>query len=510
MALKTKPNRLVCTHGGLNFLFRIVFRHSLLPLLLSIFISSSQGENVLASKPQQVVQQVDERKSVTETSILSRDLIQVAQQAHESVVHIMIKATSNSGLVQYEPFPFLEIPFPRRDFEHSMIPQDELPLADSPESRTASGVIIRPDGYIMTNYHVIDQAYDIRVQLADHRTLPAKVIGQDPQTDLAVLKVSAEKLPVLYWGDSGHLKVGTIVVAVGNPFGLNQTVTMGIISAIGRANFDHVDLESFIQTDATIIPGNSGGALLNLKGELIGINTALLRESRGEMGIGFAIPSQMAKTVSTLLIQHRKVTRGWMGIATQKLTPDLAKQFKAPATGGVVITDLAKDGPAGRAKLQRRDIIQTYQGTPIIEPRQLRSLVAETKPGTSVTITRLRDGQEKNITVKIEEFVLETTSPSRMKPVNEAYLLAGVIVEPVPKDFARGKDGVLVSTVAPGSLADNRGLEEGDVILDINQATMRSVKDFKELQGKLGRKDSALLLLRRESATMYLSIHQPG
>ena len=507
MDQNVKPNMLAHTRGRLNGTPLIVLRLSLLLMLVSLQLFLLPREKVLASEPQQVTQHREANRPLREASVLSRALIQVAQQAHLTVVHITIKTKLDDGAGRYESFPFLDNPFPGRLLDKSIDPQEEVPLPDSSENRTASGVIIRPNGYIMTNNHVVDGAYDIRIQLADNRILPAKVVGQDPQTDLAVLKINAEKLPVVRWGDSGHLKVGEIVVAVGNPFGLNQTVTMGIISAIGRANFDHVDLESFIQTDATIIPGNPGGALLNLNGELIGINTALLRENRGEMGIGFAIPSQMIRTVSTLLIQQGKVTRGWMGVATQKLTPELAKQFKAPTIKGVVITDLAKDGPAGLAQFQRRDIIRTYQGTPIIEPRQLRSLVAETKPGTSITITRIRDGKEKDIAVTIGEFTLETNSPPNLKPANDVHLLAGVTVEPIPKDFLRGKDGILVSAVIPGSLADNQGLEEGDVILDINQVTMRSIKDFERLQGKLGRKDSALLLLRRENATMFLSIH---
>jgi len=297
-------------------------------------------------------------------------------------------------------------------------------------------------------------------------------------------------------------------MAVGNPFGLSQTVSGGLISATGRGNLGFVDYESFIQTDAAINLGNFGGALLNLNGELIGINTAILQESIGTLGIGFAIPSQMAKAVATSLIAQGNVTRGWLGIATQALTPDLAKHFKTSHVQGVVITDVAKDGPADRAKLQRRDIILEYQGTPITNPRQLQSLIAETAPGTSITIQQRQAGQDKTINVKVEAFPLRPSQPIRLKAGGDPRLLAGVLVEALPRDFPLGTEGVLVGDIIPGSLVDQQGLEEGDIILDINQTPIRSVKDFEQLAEQLGRQNTALLLLRRENATMFLPIHK--
>jgi len=461
----------------------------------------------LASETQPQQEHANEKKSILEASVLSDALMQVAQKAQASVVNITAKTQVTGKIGLYEPFPFFNNPFPQQYFDPDTVPDEEIPLPESPGRFSASGVIISSDGYILTNYHVIDQAYDIRVLLNDKQTLPAQVVGQDPKTDLAVLKINAKDLPALPWGDSRQIKVGEMVMAFGNPFGLNQTITMGIVSAVGHASLDVIDYESFIQTDTVVHSGHSGGALMNLKGELIGITTALLRESHGNMGIGFAIPSQLAKTISTLLRKDGKVTRGWMGIATQKLTKDIAKQLNDSTAKGVVITELAKDGPASRAQFQRRDIIRAFQGKLVTEPRQLQGLVEETKPGTQVTITRLRDGKEKDVSVKIGKFPFETRISPRLKPVNDVQLLGGVTVEAVPKDFARGKTGVLVSTVAPGSLADTQGLEEGDILLDINQTSMRTVEDFKRLQDTLKRKDTALLLIRRENTSMFIPIH---
>jgi len=498
------PTTLLKTYQILHRVTRLV--PMLVYALTLITIPFLSKDTSFASESQRPQEQVDKKTSILEASVFSHALRQVAQKAHASVVNITVKThvTDKTGL--YEPFPFFNNPFPQQYFDPDTVPDEEIPLPESPGRFSASGVIISSDGYILTNYHVIDQAYDIRVLLDNKRSIPAQVVGQDPKTDLAVLKINANDLPALTWGDSRDVKVGEIVMAIGNPFGLNQTMTIGVISAVGHASLDVIDYESFIQTDIVVNSGLSGGALINLKGELIGITTELLRESHGNMGIGFAIPSQLANTISTLLRQHGKVIRGWMGIATQKLAPAIAKQLNDPIAKGVVITELAKNGPADRAQFQRRDIIRSFQGKSVNEPRQLQAFVETTKPGTQVTITRFRDGQEKDVTIKIREFPFKTRSPPQLKPVNKVHILGGVTVEVVPKDFVQGKGGVLVSTVTPGSLADTQGLEEGDVILDINQTSMQTVKDFLRQQDILKRKDTALLLIRRENTSMFLTI----
>ena len=483
-----------------------VLSFSFVLLILSVSFSTTTVRG--ASTPSESLKPQETIALERAGAALSQTFIHMAQQAKPSVVLITVKKKISGDPRQYTRAPFLNIPFFRRFFGHNSGPEDEIPLPDRRELEMASGVIIRSDGYILTNQHVIEQAYDIRVQLTDAQNFQAELIGQDQATDLAVLKIHASQLPAIRWGNSDLVKVGEIVMAMGNPFGLSQTVSGGLISATGRGNLGFVDYESFIQTDAAINPGNSGGALLNLNGELIGINTALLAESSGALGIGFAIPSQVAQAVATSLMKQGTVTRGWLGIATQVLTPELATQFKGSTGQGVVITDVAKEGPASHAKLQRRDIILQYQKTPITNPRQLQSLIAETPPGTSITIRRLQGGQEKEVTVKIAAFPLEPKPRTPQEPANNTGLLTGVTVEALPQDFPLGKEGVLVSEITPGSLADKHGLEEGDIILDINLTAIRSDKEFEQMAKQLERHNSALLLLRREDATMFLPIHK--
>ena len=347
--------------------------------LHSVFFLSTT--ELLASQSPGSSQQSETAEKIPTGSALSQTFIHMAHKAKNSVVNILVKKIIIGDPDPPKGLPFLGNPFFRQFFGQPSAPKEEMPAPDRREQEIASGVIINSDGYILTNFHVVDQAYAIHVQLIDERMFPAEIIGQDQPTDLAVLKINASQLPALRWGNSDELKVGEIVLAIGNPFGLSQTVTMGTISWPGRANVGFVDYESYIQTDAAINLGNSEGALLNLNGELIGINAAILQESSGTTGIGFAIPSQMAKAVSTSLMTQGKLTRGWLGIATQKLTPDLAKHFNTTHDQGVVITDLAKNGPAGRAKMNRRDIILKYEDTPISNPRQLQTLIAETQPG---------------------------------------------------------------------------------------------------------------------------------
>ena len=278
-------------------------------------------------------------------------LIKVAKLARPAVVNISTTVTSKGR--SSSPSPFFDDPFFRRffgeEFERRFQPQPE----ESPRQQgTGSGVIVSSDGYIITNNHVVEAGDEIQVTLSDKRNFKAEIVGTDPKTDLALLKIDAEDLPILPWGDSGNLQVGEIVMAVGNPFGLNQTVTMGIVSAVGRANVGIVDYEDFIQTDAAINPGNSGGALVNLQGELIGINTAIFSRSGGYMGIGFAIPSNMAKTIQASLTEHGKVVRGWLGVSIQDLTADLQEQFDAPDQRGVLVSDVVEDSPADKRWFQ--------------------------------------------------------------------------------------------------------------------------------------------------------------
>ena len=428
----------------------------------------------------------------------------VAKDAMASVVNI--SATKRTTM-QGQKNPFLDDPFFRRFFGEEFEKRFQQPR-ERQEQGLGSGVIVSNDGYIVTNNHVVEQADELMVLLGDKRKFPAKLIGTDPKTDLAVIKIDATGLPTLPWGNSITLEVGELVLAVGNPFGLNQTVTMGIISAVGRANVGIVDYENFIQTDAAINPGNSGGALVNLQGQLIGINTAIFSRTGGYMGIGFAIPSQMVKHVMQSLIGHGKVIRGWLGVSIQELSEDLATQFDAPDTQGALVGDVFSTSPAGLAGLERGDIIRTYNKVQIKNPTHLRTLVADTAPNTSVPLTVLRNGKEVNLSVSIGEMPKDVASLATTKPgsIQGDHALAGLSVEPVkPGQTAEGH-GVVVTQVAPNSPAERAGIRPGDVLAEINRQTIRSVKDFEQLAGNLEEKTPVLALIQRGKGTIFLTI----
>lgn len=426
-------------------------------------------------------------------------LIQVAKQARPAVVNISTTASAK----KLEPLqsPFFDDPFFRRFFGEEFERRFEQPPSLRQEAG-GSGVIVSEDGYIITNNHVIENGDDIQVLLSDKRTYTAEVIGTDPKTDLALIKIDADDLPVLSWGDSQKLEVGEIVMAVGNPFGLTQTVTMGIVSAVGRANVGIVDYEDFIQTDAAINPGNSGGALVNLKGELIGINTAIFSRSGGYMGIGFAIPSNMAQAIQTSLIEHGEVVRGWLGVSIQDLTPDLQDQFDAPDTQGALVSEVIADSPAEQAGIQRGDIIRQFDSKTVKDTHHLRSLVAESVPNAPVEVQVLRKGEDRKLTVTIQEMPKDLVAKATTGDTQGSHALAGVTVE----SASLGKKGVTVAKVESGSPAERAGIQKGDHILEINRESVKDVEAFQRLTEQLGAKDNVLLLIQRGRSTIFLSI----
>ncbi len=331
----------------------------------------------------------------------TQDFVPVAKAVKPAVVNIVSRRSGGgAGFHGFSDDPsfrrFFGDEFMKRfeDPEERRIPQDR---------GLGSGVIVDPSGIIVTNHHVVGQADEIKVLLADRSEFTARLIGTDPKSDLAVVKIEAQGLPTIPWADSDRLEVGEYVLAVGNPFGLNQTVTMGIVSAVGRARMGIAEYEDFIQTDAAINPGNSGGPLVNARGEVVGINTAIFSRSGGNMGIGFAVPSNMARIILEQLVTTGRVVRGWLGVSIQDVTPDLAEQVGVVEPKGVLVSDILNDSPAERAGLLRGDIIVEFEGKEIEDATQLRNLVAVTEVGKQVSLTVFRNGQRHFVPVQIGE-----------------------------------------------------------------------------------------------------------
>ncbi len=388
------------------------------------------------------------------------------------------------------------------------------PFPPGPESPThgmGSGVIVSADGYILTNNHVVEGVKYVKVSLPDKREFKGKVVGNDPKTDLAVVKIEGNDFPYVSWGDSSKLQVGEAVLAIGNPFGLNSTVTQGIVSALGRGRMGITQYEDFIQTDAAINPGNSGGALVNLKGELVGINTAIFSRSGGYQGIGFAVPTSMANPVYASLIKNGKVVRGFLGINIQDVTKDLADSFDLKEAKGALVGDVKIGSPADKGGLQRGDIILSYEGTSVEDPVALQRLVTGTPVGEQATMKIFRDGKEQTMTVTIgqqdQEMKIAKTSDSSTE-----HALTGLAVRELDSHTARklglqnDDHGVVITHIAQGSGADRAGLMRGDVIREVNRQPVKSVHDFEEAASDLEKNKSALLLINRGGSSLFVTV----
>jgi serine protease Do len=441
-------------------------------------------------------------QSVESLTKIGRAMAEVSAAVKPAIVNISTTRTVKIA-GGADPFddPFFKRFFGDRFGQHKQ-PKEHKSAA------LGSGVIVSSEGYIITNYHVVKDADEIKVLLSDKREFTGKVIGSDPKTEISVVKIEANGLPTLKWGDSDALEVGEIVLAVGNPFGLNQTVTMGIVSAVGRANVGIADYEDFIQTDAAINPGNSGGALVNVRGEVVGINTAIFSTSGGYQGIGFAIPSNMVKSIMESLVKKGKVVRGWLGVSIQSITPELAKQFNLKGEKGVLVSDVNENSPAEKAGLRRGDIIFEYDGKKTDEPSQFRNMVANTAPGEEHTLKFLRNDEMLSLKVIIGEL------PSDLQQAQSgAYesSLRGISVQDITPDLAKKLNipgrikGVVVSDVEEDSPASSV-LMQGDIIQEINRKRVGSIKDYQEIAAGIKKDENILLLVYRGGSSLFITL----
>jgi serine protease Do len=428
----------------------------------------------------------------------------LAKAASPSVVNISaVKVLRRQGQ-QQSPFGPGD---PFRDFFDRFF-RDQMPK-DFKQRSLGSGFVIDKEGYILTNNHVVEKTAEIEVRLADETEYKAKIIGRDPKTDLALIKIKPKKpLTPLKFGDSEKLEVGDWVVAIGSPFGLGHTVTAGIVSAkyrrIGASSYDN-----FIQTDASINPGNSGGPLLNTSGEVVGINTAIFTRSGGSIGIGFAIPINMAKDLLPQL-KKGKVVRGWLGVMIQRITPELKDKFKLKERKGALVAGVTSGGPAEKAGIKRGDVIVSFDGKEIKEMEDLPYIVASTPVGKAVEVRIIRKGKEKKIKVKIGELEAEKAA----KGPEDAKPYFGLTVEEITPDMAnrmglQDVSGVLVVQVASGSAAADAGIRNGDVIVEVDQVPVKDPQEFNQKMAGYRAGDTVLLLIRRHSATLFVTMKVP-
>lgn len=451
--------------------------------------------------------------------LTSNIFVDIAKQQNPAVVNVSMKAKAKR-LRNHRQVP----PSSPRGPGRGQAPGQKDPFRDfydkffgerpdgQPKRGTGSGFIIDPEGYILTNNHVVAGAEEISVKLEDDKEYTATLIGTDPKTDIALIKISREDgdntpFPFLQMGDSDKLEVGEWVVAIGNPFGLSHTVTVGVVSAkdrsIGAGPYDE-----FIQTDASINPGNSGGPLINIKGKVIGMNTAIISgNTGGNVGIGFAIPINIAKSILTDLREKGKVTRGWLGVMIQKVTPELAKSFSLKDSNGALVGDVIPDGPAAKAGIQRGDVIVEFNGQDVTDMEQLPKIVANTTPDTDVSVEVIRGGKSLTLTVHIA-ILKEAKEKVAQAQASDPLGMQGQDITPeLAQSLGLDTDeGVLVADVTAGQPAAEAGIKRGDVISEIDRKPVRNMVDYAHSLGNIKKGRTVLFLIRRGGTTIYIAV----
>jgi serine protease Do len=464
----------------------------------------------------------EDQESITVLKRMGDAFASVAEKASPGVVGIVArrKVSRTTPSVDRTPFSEPSDPFSEDfwDYFFRRSPRQQRPQREYTQRAQGSGFIISKDGYILTNNHVVGGADEVQVELREGHTVEAEIVGADPESDVAVIKVNATGLTPVAMGDSEALQVGEWVLAIGSPLGLSHTVTAGIVSATGRSGLNIATYENFIQTDAAINMGNSGGPLINLNGEAVGINTAIVGPTGGNIGIGFAIPINMAKDVANQLMKTGSVERGYLGVYPQDLTPELAEALGIPGATGVVISQVTENSAAAQAGLQRGDVVQEFNGVKIESATQFRNLVARRKPGEEVEVVVLRNGNREMLTVtmgrrpSIEELRGEQPQPQR--PAEEPQRL-GLSVQDITPELAEryglgSQTGVIITRVAPGSEAVEKGLRAGYVIAEVNRRPVHNVSEFRDAVTEALDKGRVLLLVTDGRVSQYVVLTHLG
>ncbi len=460
-------------------------------------------------------------ESLSVVKALSDAFEQVVNDTSPAVVNIRVEKNMRGGPMVYEESDGSPLSpddlFQRFFGGPPMGGRRGMPHMEEPESTPVpvgegSGFIISEDGYIVTNHHVAGDADGLKVTLEDGRSFDAKLIGSDPETEIALIKVDAKGLPTLKLGDSDKVRVGEWVLAIGSPFGLKHSVTSGIVSARGRGDVNIVDYADFIQTDASINPGNSGGPLLDMDGDVVGMNTAIMSRTGGSNGVGFAIPANMMKYIVAQLRDHGSITRGFLGVNIQGVTPEIAKWFKLTDGHGVLIADVSKDSPAEKAGLQRDDVIVELDGQPVGEIGAFRSHISTTAPGTSLKLAIVRGGNRMEKTVEVGTLPGDKMAKAGGNGKQEPRTKLGITVQGLSDDLARrmgyeGESGVVVSEVTPGSQAARAGIKPGMLIKEVNRQAVNNPREFEDAIQKGPKDQAALLLVQDGQSSRYVALN---